>query len=114
MWTIHPRSKSEYGHFRPWICSLGDPLHFAPPHLEVEQAAAMASGGPEVLHQRPPVSPDVPTCPQLPRVAYQSIQEGLSVRRPPEAVCHKKSTTFISISDHHKKTNLYDSDNSDP
>ena len=34
---------------------------FAPARLEVEQAAAMASGGPEVLHRRPPVSPDVPS-----------------------------------------------------
>ena len=62
----------------------------------------MASGGPEVLHQRPPVSPDVPS-----GLGLKCIQEGLSGPRPPEAVCNENCTTFISISDHHKKTNLY-------
>ena len=62
-------------------------LDSAPPRLEVEQAAEMASGGPET-------SPDVPTCPQCPSDAYQSIQKGLGPRRPPKSVCNKKDTTF--------------------
>ena len=36
---------------------------------------------------------NVARCPQLHRVTYQSVQEGLSIRRPSEAVCHKKSGT---------------------
>ena len=75
-------------------------LCFAPPCLEVEQAAAMASGGPEVLHQRPPMSPV--------SQGRITIDPGGS-ERPQTAGSglSQKMCNFWWIPDHQIKTTLY-------